>query len=422
MSELSSVQPNPRVGALVVLSALAAICVLTLTPEPVSSHIQDSPWWCVRCGDFGGIDITANILLFVPLGLGFRLLNHSPLRAILLALVTTIGIETLQLKFVAGRDANIRDVLTNLLGAVIGFGIATRLQAIWRPSHRQASYIYAAVAAGWIASRILTGYLLAPSPPPGAWYGQIAPVDVYPANLEGVVHEPTINGRTIFVDRLELAEEFANQWEEGTLRVQGTIHLDRIPHRLASAISVLNGRRQEAFVLGVEGTDVVFRTRARAADFGFRSPAVRFASGIREGEDIGLMGRLHDRALVVAIEGRGRHATIVPLTSGLGWALMSPFDIRLDTESVWLSALWTGGILFAVAWFAARAVTTLAATFFSAGLLLIGLVLPPMITVAAPSGSVEWIGAMLGVFLGTMGSKRVLMRGIRCPLTALPDA
>ena len=65
-----------------------------------------------------------NIMLFIPLGF-FLPIVFSKLRSwgqtLKLALATTCCIEFIQ--FFIGRSADIDDIITNFLGAVIGFGL-----------------------------------------------------------------------------------------------------------------------------------------------------------------------------------------------------------------------------------------------------------------------------------------------------------
>jgi len=278
---------------------LLTIGALTLTPAATTSFSASAPWWCVWCGDFGLIDAIANVVLFAPLGIGLWLFGFAPVTAAGMVLATTIGIEALQLSMVTGRDANLRDVLTNAVGAGIGFALAPYLGTLWRPPPRLAGLLAGGTAAAWIVSRILTGVLLAPSPPSGPWFAQIAPRDVYPSNLDGMVTQPTLNARPIGIGRLRRIESFITTWEQGEIAVAAEVTQRSSPERLASAVNVLSG--------------------------------------------------------------------------GLGWALLSPFDVRLNKTS----GRWSALVVAAA-----------------------GIFTPELITVAAPTPAVEWLGAVLGLALG----------------------
>ncbi|GAA5093649.1 hypothetical protein GCM10025760_24090 [Microbacterium yannicii] len=70
------------------------------------------------------IETTANVALFVPLGvlLALALRLHRGL-VVPLALVTTLIIETGQALFLTQRTPSMRDIVANVLGAVIGLAI-----------------------------------------------------------------------------------------------------------------------------------------------------------------------------------------------------------------------------------------------------------------------------------------------------------
>src|SRR3712207_2032131 len=97
-----------RAGRLVGALALAFVAVATLTPTPGT---PPTPPTCIVCGRVGGVDVLLNVLLFVPLGLGLRLAGLSRWRALALAGLTTLGIESLQFAVVTGRDASLSDLL-----------------------------------------------------------------------------------------------------------------------------------------------------------------------------------------------------------------------------------------------------------------------------------------------------------------------
>ena len=70
---------------------------------------------------YNGLEFTANIAMFVPVGLFFLLLlgRSRWFVAILAGVVLTFGIETAQL-FLPARVSDPRDLLSNSIGALIG--------------------------------------------------------------------------------------------------------------------------------------------------------------------------------------------------------------------------------------------------------------------------------------------------------------
>jgi hypothetical protein len=67
-----------------------------------------------------------NITLFVPVGAGLAaVLPHRPVAVpLLIAVAISIAVETFQWVIPSGRIANTADVVANLLGAVLGVGLA----------------------------------------------------------------------------------------------------------------------------------------------------------------------------------------------------------------------------------------------------------------------------------------------------------
>jgi glycopeptide antibiotics resistance protein len=109
---------------------LALVGWITLGPQPLNSKDQrllarilsyfgnyDATKWI----NYNLVEFSANVAMFVPLGLFFLLLlgRKRAWLAMLLGVVLTVGIETAQL-FIAGRVSDPRDVLANSAGTLIG--------------------------------------------------------------------------------------------------------------------------------------------------------------------------------------------------------------------------------------------------------------------------------------------------------------
>jgi glycopeptide antibiotics resistance protein len=71
-----------------------------------------------------GVEFTANVAMFVPLGLLVIAWRGRWWHGILGGLVLSAGIETWQLLMLPGRVADVRDLLANALGAALGVGAA----------------------------------------------------------------------------------------------------------------------------------------------------------------------------------------------------------------------------------------------------------------------------------------------------------
>jgi len=127
-----NLNPNARHGILVLLTLyLAALGCIGFWPTPVDrplsgflddvfSALHENP---LTAGiNYGVVEGTANVILFIPLGLFLALL--LPVRrwwlAALAGLFTSVAIEAVQYLLLSQRQASLRDVTNNALGALLG--------------------------------------------------------------------------------------------------------------------------------------------------------------------------------------------------------------------------------------------------------------------------------------------------------------
>ncbi|HXI21878.1 MAG TPA: VanZ family protein, partial [Gemmatimonadales bacterium] len=108
--------------------AFLFIAWFTLRPDPESAEAAArSPFTClVGCGDQGLRDAILNVILFLPLGLALGLwLPARRFRSWLLTVALSCAIEFCQYHWLLGRDASLRDILTNSAGGAAGIWLAT---------------------------------------------------------------------------------------------------------------------------------------------------------------------------------------------------------------------------------------------------------------------------------------------------------
>ena len=114
---------TPWVGGILAIYGLGAAAIL-LTPVSFASVVH-AIGRAVRAvpglGFFGSgwIEFVANIALFVPLGFLLSLVVRRPWVGALLGLLLSVSVELVQL-VIPDRQATIRDVLSNAIGAAIG--------------------------------------------------------------------------------------------------------------------------------------------------------------------------------------------------------------------------------------------------------------------------------------------------------------
>ncbi|KAA9106488.1 VanZ family protein [Microbacterium rhizomatis] len=104
------------------------IVALLLAPVSVTGILNVLSGWMrddlgITTFGSGWIEFGANILAFVPLGFLLTLLLPRPWQGFLLALGLSVGAELAQI-VIPSRQASLRDVLANALGAAIGAALA----------------------------------------------------------------------------------------------------------------------------------------------------------------------------------------------------------------------------------------------------------------------------------------------------------
>jgi len=119
-----------RTGIVLSVFVLLVVFLATLTP---STDTSSAGFWCIACGEFGGLDVLNNIVLFLPLGFAFALASGHRWRSVLACVVVTTFIESMQVRIVPGRDSSLSDLLANSLGGLLGVELALRRALLVRP-------------------------------------------------------------------------------------------------------------------------------------------------------------------------------------------------------------------------------------------------------------------------------------------------
>ena len=116
---------DPRLWLAVYAVALALIAFWPVPVDSGAGGLLRAISAAVPWLSYDVIEVTANILLFVPLGILLTLVLSRRRRWMVapIALGVTLLIEVSQALFLAARTPSIRDILANLVGAVIGLAI-----------------------------------------------------------------------------------------------------------------------------------------------------------------------------------------------------------------------------------------------------------------------------------------------------------
>jgi glycopeptide antibiotics resistance protein len=126
------IRRHPVLSA-VTLVYLLVVCCITLTPQPVDADsnrfVRDiieaiHRWPPTSWVTYPGVEFTANIVMFIPMGVLFTLLLgvRRWWVALLVGVASTCLIEGLQ-SFMPTRYSEVRDLISNTLGTLVGIGI-----------------------------------------------------------------------------------------------------------------------------------------------------------------------------------------------------------------------------------------------------------------------------------------------------------
>lgn len=134
-------RPGP-VLVVVTIAYLALVVWVTLGAVPWDTAPNESPWgvlnpraWLSRDTWMAGsrLEIVANVVMFVPVGLLFRMLTprRSAWPALFGAAAFTLAIELAQIP--SNRVSDPRDLVANGAGAVLGVLVGSLVVALRRP-------------------------------------------------------------------------------------------------------------------------------------------------------------------------------------------------------------------------------------------------------------------------------------------------
>lgn len=397
------------------LVMLLLIVGATLSPAPVPT--VPLPMFCLVCGDLGGVDVSLNVILFLPMGAALVWAGVSWRRAALACALMSLGIESLQFSVIPGRDASISDLLTNSVGGMLGAAILHRWRSVVFPSPAMARRLCAAATALPLAVMATTAALLKPSTPDMGLWGQWAPVQPQFEPFTGQVRDFHVNGFHVPYNLVPDHEALRRSLLAGPRLAWAEIITGAPSSRLA-AIARVGSSVQEIMMFGQRGVDFVFRTRLAVRDWRLRTPAVAIPNAFpHAGIAVLLEGGLTRQGWIAAVRSPLSDLRVaVPFSVALGWSFFLPFDHPIDESDWWISGLWLAAMAAPATYWGAMVrrsgagsgLQDLRWSAAASATLLVGLALT---TVAAgftlPAAS-EWIGVAAGNALGVAAAALTL--------------
>ncbi len=397
-----------RWGMSLTLVALGMIAFFTLRPSPEDAEAAArSPFICLfPCGDQSLRDAILNTVLFIPLGFAIRLW-HPALRAWLLTLLTTCSIEFTQYHWLLGRDASLRDILTNALGGAIGVMLVSHWRPLIRPDRRQSRVLAAAGGAAWLLMVAVTAWLIRPSLPRSVYWGQWAPELGQFDTWQGTLLDARINGARLPTGRMTNSDAVRSELLSDSVLVEATIVNGIAPREIAPIASVFDSEQREIFVLGQRGRSLVFRMRTGIRAFEMGGQMVILSDAFdTPGDTMHVYGGAVRGDWVIAAERHGtRRELRLPFSAGLLWSGLTPFGVYLNPATTWLSAVWLGALLFPTGYWMRRAGFRPGVLFgigLGAGLALLATY--SLARLDLPQWH-EWAGTMMGPLSGWLAAR-----------------
>lgn len=355
----NALQPPRSVGLALIIAGALAIGIATLTPAPEPADpLILPPFSCFICGDLGGTDIALNLMLFAPFAIGLALSGLRPWRVLLVASLLSLTIEALQIKVIPGRDASVSDLVTNSGGAFLAAWLVHWRVALLLPEMRRARWLTLVGLAAWSALQVSVAWSLQPSLPRTDYWGQWAPDLGFLDRFRGTVHGATVAGDSLPPHQLTDSDSLRRALLGGQAMVAATATTGEAPEDLAPIVSVFDRHYREIFLLGQRGDAAFFRFRTRVSLIKFRPPAISIAHAIpvTAGEPVVLTaGYLKGRySLRVEAEGKTTERTL-DASPNWAWSYFLPWqNYAFGTDVRWLTALWAGGLLFPIGFWAGR--------------------------------------------------------------------
>ncbi len=310
------------------LCSLAIIARLTL--RPLGGPLPFGFHTCLFCGSFGFADFLLNIALFIPLGLGLRLLGLRRWHIFVLGLALATTIETLQDFVISGREAGINDMVSNPIGALCGAFLADALPLLFTPTPVESRRLALGAAGAWLALGLALPLVTRPSLPRAVYWEQVAADLPRYGKYRGQIVSAEYNGRPFATGRLSDSASAAmrSDFLRGVARVNVITVAAPSIGRVAPIVGVFDKQQEEIFMVACAGSDLVFGVRTRLDDLRLHSPAHCLHGVIpcdrpSVNDTVRIAATVDRRGVVLSTERGGRVASSRPDAGAWqGWRLL----------------------------------------------------------------------------------------------------
>jgi hypothetical protein len=408
VTEVSVVARQARrwriLGTTLAVLGAAFVLVATLTPvRDVRGLAPATPLMCLVCGDNGGADVVANLLLFLPLAVGLRLSGQSWGRTVLVCGLLSFTVELLQYRVVSGRDSSLSDVLTNTTSGAIGATLAGIVPRMVAPRPREAVVFFASGSALLLVFLGTSAWLLGPwlpDRPLSSSWAHIAPgFDIFTGGIEAV----HLDGAPMPPDGAPAdSAALRRRLAAGSFALEADI-ISGVPVADRSWIYELRAGPDHAFTLSQLRRESRIDLPARALRFRMFPPAVTLPDGLpeRAGVPVRLTASGHGGRVRLTSDYDGRERSVeLGISPAYGWIMIAPFDLAAGTGVRWITALGLALVALPLGFWARQSGRPRAAPAALAATLVLALALIPAAGGFPPVHWSEWMAWGLGAAVG----------------------
>lgn len=413
-----------RWGQLIACAGLLIILSATLIPLPNQAQAaKATPLWCLVCGDYGGVDVINNILLFIPLAIGLRLMGIPTRTVVLAGAALSLSVELLQLTVIPGRDASLSDLLTNTLGSWVGAFVGGHWRGLLQPTKTLAVRLAAVASVLWLILQAGTGFLLRPWVPLGPLWSDWSPNLAGRRPFNGRIEFASVSGVLVPEGLARSGSDLSRRLAGGDIRLELEIRPGAPESRWSSVFQLFDRGCRTVLLVEALGTSLAFQTPARAQALWLRPPRLLIEDALpTSGSLVRFLAGEQDDTLWGQVGPAANRRAIRELSPSQGWMLITPFTYAPGGEATLVTVGWLAFLLGPIGYWWRRASFGVASLAGPALLLLAGLGLIPFLLGYPPVGRSEWLGGLLGVGAGCALAHRGPYCGKRCDSPSIRES